>query len=354
MKNKLPLFKIFSLVICSTLLLLVFGIGDVNAQEGISLRISPPILEIEVEPGNTYSDYIKVENLNEFESVTLYPQVVSFVAKGDEGGQEFIEDSEETTSYSLAQWMNISTDTLEIEPLERVVLPFTINIPLDAEPGGRYGAVLLGNQPTTAEDLANSVALGAKSGTIILARIAGDITESAKINTFSINKDFYNYPPVDFEVVVENTGNVHVKPLGTIEISNIFGKVVDEVTVNEGLGNVLPDSTRKFSSTWDREGFTLGRYKAALNLKYGDQTESYMTDMLTFWVVPVKEVAIGLAVLVIIILLIIFFVKSYNKMIVKKAMEMQQNNQNNPPSGGQSNTPTHSQSTAPPQEPPQS
>jgi hypothetical protein len=339
MKNKMPLFKTFSLVICSVLLLLVFGVDSTNAQEGLSLRISPPILEIEVEPGNTYSDYIKVENLDEFESITLYPQVVSFKAKGEEGAQEFIEDSEETSTYSLSQWMNISTDTLEIKPLERVVLPFTINIPLDAEPGGRYGAVLLGNQPSTEEELANNVSLGAKSGTIILARIAGDITESAKINSFNTDKDFYKYPPVDFELVVENTGNVHVKPLGAIEITNIFGKVVDEVTINEGLGNVLPDSTRKFSTTWDREGFTLGRYKAALSLKYGEQSENYMTDILTFWVVPVKEVAIGLAVLVVVILLIILLIKSYNKRIVKKAMEMQQKNQNNPPTNNQGSPP---------------
>jgi hypothetical protein len=331
MKKKLPIFKLFSLLVGLFLFLSFFNITPIHAQEDISIRISPPILEIEVEPGNTYSDYIKIENLDEFEAITLYPQIVSFIAKGEEGAQEFIEDSEETSSYSLSQWMNISTDELEIQPLERVVLPFTINVPQDAEPGGRYGAVLLGNQPVSSGEVGNNVSLGAKSGTIILARIAGDIEESAKINSFGIDKEFYQYPPVEFNIVVENTGNIHVKPIGNIEISNIFGKVVDEINVNEGLGNVLPDSTRKFTSTWDKEGLTLGRYTAALNLKYGEVSDSYMTDARTFWVVPIKELAIGIGILLVVILLIILLVRSYNKRIVKKAMEMQQKNQNNQP-----------------------
>jgi hypothetical protein len=333
MKKKLPIFKVFTFLIFSLVLVTLLVLPEkVQAQDqGLSLRVSPPILEIDIEPGGTYSDYIKFENLDLFESLTLYPKVLAFKARGQEGGQEFIEDSEETETYSLSQWINISTDEITIEALERVVLPFTISVPEDAEPGGRYGAILLSNQPTLDTELANSVALGAQSGTIILARIEGDLYESAKINLFKTGQESYNYPPVDFEIVVENTGNVHIKPVGKIEIKNIFGSVVDEVKVNDMSGNVLPDSTRKFIPSWQRDKFTLGKYTANLMLEYGEESSQYLTDSIMFWVLPIKEIAIVGIVLLLVIILLIVIIKSYNRMIVKKAMkrqkELEQENQ---------------------------
>ena len=110
--------KIFLSVLFFTLLLL-FPIDRINAQEGLKLRISPPLLEIDLEPGTSYSDYIKFTNLDELESVTLYPQLVSFKALGDDGGQEFVDATEEDATYSLARWINVSMDTLEIGTLRR-------------------------------------------------------------------------------------------------------------------------------------------------------------------------------------------------------------------------------------------
>ncbi len=322
MKNNLPITKLLTF-------LLVFGLSmffvkDISAQEsGLQLRVSPPVLEITVEPGSSYSDFIKFTNLNETKSITLYPQILSFKALGEDGGQEFIEDDQENKTYSLAQWVTIAVNNLEIQPLESVVLPFTINVPLDAEPGGRYAAILLSNQPIDPTDSGNVVALGAKSGSIMLVRIAGETTESATITEFKTGSDMYQYPPVDFEISLQNTGNIHVKPVGKIEISNIFGKVVDEFVVNEAGGNVLPESSRKFTEQWERDGLTVGRYSALLTLNYGENSDKYVSSELTFWVLPIKEIAIAGAAILVLILLIVLIVKSYKKQIIKKAMEMQ-------------------------------
>ncbi|MGI6423111.1 MAG: hypothetical protein ACOX0X_00625 [Candidatus Dojkabacteria bacterium] len=322
MKKNLPIVKLLLLPI---LVISIFFLGsNAYAQDsGMQLRVSPPVLELTIEPGSSYSDFIKFTNLNEFEKITLYPQILSFKALGEDGGQEFIEDSEENKTYSLAQWVKIAVKSLEIEPLESVVLPFTVTVPLDAEPGGRYAAILLSNQPVDPADAGNVVALGAKSGSIMLLRVAGETVESALIKEFKSGKNLYGYLPVDFKILVENNGNIHVKPLGKIEIVNIFGKTVDEIAVNEAGGNVLPESSRKFESKWEREKFTLGRYSAVLTLNYGENSDKYMSDKLIFWVLPVKEIVIGVGVILLLIAIITVVVKSYKKQILKKAMEMQ-------------------------------
>ncbi len=321
MRNKMPLLTIAILLLSS---LVFFSFPNiVNAQGALSLQVSPPILEIKINPGDTYSDFIKFENLSDTETLTLYPQVLSFKAKGDEGAQEFIENTVETTNFSLAQWVDISTDLIVIKPFERIVLPFTITVPIDAEPGGRYAAVLLGNQPITPKEGSN-VALGAKTGSIILAKISGDVNESAVLKMFKTGKDSYQYPPVDFEITIENNGNIHVKPEGKIVISNIFGKAVKEVNVNQAGGNVLPESSRKYTPSWETDKFTLGKFTAVLNLKYGEENPMNISQTISFWVLPVKEIVIALAALSLLILLFFVLVKTYNRMIMKKALKMQE------------------------------
>lgn len=326
MKNKTPLFILT--LIFAVAISFVLNPKALLAQAPLSLQVSPPILEIEINPGDTYSDFLKFENLSTTETLTLYPQILSFKAKGLEGAQEFITDTQETTNFSLAQWVNISTDIIVIKPLERIVLPFTITVPVDAEPGGRYAAVLLGNQPVVQEEGSN-VALGAQTGTIILAKVSGDVTEKATLESFKTGKDSYQYPPVDFEITIQNSGNIHVRPLGKIEISNMFGKSVGEIDVNVAKGNVLPESSRLFTPSWETEKFTIGKFTAKLNLEYGDEQVSTLSDTISFWVLPVREIAIGAGVLLLVILLFFVLIKMYNRMVIKKALKMKEEERQN-------------------------
>jgi hypothetical protein len=291
-------------------------------EEALGVRISPPILEIEVNPGETYSDLLKVENLNDADDVTLYPSVMTFQARGEEGGKEFVEPEEGDEAYSLARWVNISTEELTLEPLEKIVLPFTISVPENVEPGGKYAAILLSNQPDVPVT-GTQVSLGGKSGAIVLARIGGDVEEKGSIVEFSTDDNFYNYTPVQFTSLFRNTGNVHLKPTGKIEIKNTWGTVVDEIPVNESLANILPQSVRRFENQWHTDRFTLGKYNATLLLNFGEDESYYVTESVSFWVVPVKEVAISVTVLVVLILVIVVLVKRYNKWVIKKAMEAQ-------------------------------
>lgn len=336
MKNKTPLFIVLPLL--SLISLFVLSPKPVLAQTPLSLQVSPPILEIEIDPGETYSDFIKFENLSDTETLTLYPQILSFKAKGESGAQEFIEDSAETTNFSLSQWVDISTDVITIKPLERIILPFTITVPADAEPGGRYAAVLLGNQPIVPQAGSN-VALGTRTGSIILAKVTGEVTENASLTLFKTGKETYQYPPVDFEITIQNSGNIHVKPLGKIEIVNMFGKTVDEVVVNDSKGNVLPESSRKFTPSWETEKFTIGKFTAKLELEYGEQDSKSLSDEISFWVLPIKEIAIGAGVLVLLILLFFVLVKTYNKMVIKKALKMKEEaEETNPTTNTQNST----------------
>lgn len=290
-------------------------------SSGTGLRISPPIFELTLQKGEATQEIIKLENIGTTVQ-TYYPIVYSFIPKGEEGSQEFMLPEEGDKTYSLAKWINITAEEITLQPKEKIATTFTITTPKDAEAGGRYAGILFSTTPPPSSGQPE-IKVSTQTGPIILGRIAGPTTEQGSIIEFSTDKKSYNYLPVKFTTRFRNTGDVHIKPFGGIEISNLFGKKVDELIVNEKLGNVLPQSIRKFENEWNRNQLTLGRYTAKITLVYGESNDKSTTETLTFWVLPWKEIIIGAVLSILALVLLILAIKKYNAWIIKKALQEQ-------------------------------
>ncbi|HEX7456125.1 MAG TPA: hypothetical protein VF303_01500 [Candidatus Nanoarchaeia archaeon] len=290
--------------------------------KNIGIQISAPIYNFGIDPGGSAQEIIKVKNVSN-STQTFYPEVFDFRPIGETGAPEFIlnSDQEDRYTYSLASWVQISKAGITLKSNESTALNFTINVPKDAEPGGRYAGILFGTSPPKPQG--TQIAISNKVGSLILVRISGDAKELANLKEFSTPSNFYENPPVDFLVRVENKGNVHFKPKGTIEVKDTFGRKVATLDVNEKNGNVLPESIRRFDKssdglTWKPSGFTVGRYTANVLLTYGDSGKQ-INGSTTFWVLPWKILlVVGLGV-IILILLLILLLKKYNRWVVSRA-----------------------------------
>jgi hypothetical protein len=95
-------------------------------------------------------------------------------------------------------------------------------------------------------------------------------------------------------VLVQNTGNVHVRPVGTIQIYNAFGKERGEISINGNgnLGYVLPSSSREFDVEWQGQPSLLdmGPYTAVLSLAYGENGTKSVSQTIGFWVIPIDQI----------------------------------------------------------------
>src|SRR3990170_5410776 len=263
--------------------------NDTQSSVGnIGIQISAPVYNFGIDPGGTAQDIIKVKNVSD-STQTFYPEVFDFKPIGETGAPQFILNKEsENYTYSLASWIKVSKEAMTLKPNESTAINFTISVPKGAEPGGRYAGILFGTSPP--QTSGTQIAISNKVGAFILVRVSGDEKELATLKEFSTAKNFYEYPPVDLVVRVENKGNVHVAPKGNIEIKDIFGRKVAVLPVNEKNGNVLPESIRRFDKdtnalTWKPGGFTIGRFSANLLLTYGDSGKQ-LSGSLSFWVVP--------------------------------------------------------------------
>ncbi|MDD5528370.1 MAG: hypothetical protein PHO56_05405 [Patescibacteria group bacterium] len=316
------------------LILICFLIPVFFAQAAgseISLKITPSILEKLVKPGDILAQQIKLANQSDQE-ITFYAYLKDFKAAADDetGKAQLIVPGSEPGNY-VSSWVDISTDGIKLAPGQEQAIPYTINVPSNVGPGGYYGAIVFGTVAPKAKpgetDKGASIGVAEQAASLLLLQIAGIADERAEIREFKTDKLFYATPfTVDFSTKIQNFGNVHVKPMGVIEISNMLGKKVAALPVNDKGGNILPKSARLFTNTW-KDSFGFGRYEAALILSYGTPAESggegkkTLTMFWYFWIFPVKILVSAGISLLILALLFIIFLRIYRKMAVKSALK---------------------------------
>lgn len=263
---------ILSLLIC---LLAIVGTSsnviaqstNTNAAQG--LQVSPTRVEInQINPGEARTFTVTVMNVTSSD-LTYGTRVADFSANDETGSPSLSYLNDTDSSISMSSWITGLPVSLSLKARESKEIPVQVNVPSNAELGGHYGAILF---PGIETDINSSgVGLSASTGVLVLVSV-GDtskITEEAGLKEFyTAHNDkqtgFFEASPIDFVVRIENTGNVHVKPAGSIEVSDIFGNVVDKIDVNSNQNsNVLPDSIRKFVVRMEKL-WLFGRYTANL------------------------------------------------------------------------------------------
>lgn len=284
------------------------------AGAGQGLEISPPLIDLKLDPGQTLQTQIKLRNVTK-ETVVTKSQYNDFVAKGEEGQPALLLGNKEKSPYSIKDWLS-TVPSVTLAPGEQKTLPITVRAPANASPGGHYGVLRFTAAPPEVDQ--SAVSLSASIGTLILATVAGNIQEKATLAEVyaargNMHQSLFEYGPVDLVSRVRNTGNVHLKPAGTVQVTNMFGKEVAAYKLNERGGNILPSSVRKFQNQLNKK-WLFGRYTINADVVYGADNK-IASGKGSFWVMPYK-----LIILVIALVVALFYgLRGYNRMIVKRA-----------------------------------
>jgi len=259
-------------------------------------------MEPNVKPGEQADFVIRVNNptSNLIEN-NVYAK--DFRSNGETGQPSFYTSTDENDKYAISKWITFNQSKIALAPGQIVEFKFTLSVPKDAEPGGHYGAVFFADAPPDIESGTSQVALSSMIGTLILAKVPGDVVESGLVQDFTSDQFLYLKNKVALDLRLTNTGNVHFKPSGEILIKNIFGSVVEQVSLNKENGNVLPSSTRKFSTNWDSKKFLFGRFTAEAKILYGDNKT--LSSKTSFWIIPLWAIIVLFSLIVIIVVLII-------------------------------------------------
>ena len=260
-----------------------------------SFQISPPVLEVALAPGSVQESTITVTNMTD-DLVSLEAFVRDFVA-GPDGDEPRILGEDETSPFSLKNWLLSSQKNFVLAAKEEKTVTVTIAVPNGAEPGGHYGLVGF-TEPNS--EIGEGVGVKAGIATLFLVTVEGQLTESGTITRFR-GPGLNVSGRVPLALSVKNTGNVHLVPQGFIRITNLFGNQVAELPVNAEGDLVLPASERAFSSTWAAIS-AFGYYRAQATVYFSETGNQAVSPAITIWVFPARTLAIGILSLVILIL----------------------------------------------------
>jgi hypothetical protein len=227
------------------ILLRVTPISFAQTPSSGTLSVSPAYLEVVLDKPNEEKSikFTYTNNSSEPISLELYP--IDFKQQGEQGGISFLGKDSGTYSYSLSSFVALETTNIELEPREKRVFTITLKNRQDISPGGHYAAIVArqvqGGQQTTVSPAVSALLFMRKTG-------------GERFN-LSIQKiDWPRFPlqiaiPSTTNITFQNAGNIHVIPYGTIEVKDMFGRLLYKGIVNTSSAIVMPESRRVIPAT---------------------------------------------------------------------------------------------------------
>jgi len=285
--------------------LYAFTIQDVSVEEQGDFILEPAKIEVELSAGESMTKSIVITNRTG-ETRTFNIEIEDFTGSQDPSRTVVLLGNKEGP-YTLRDYLKPEVREFVIKSKQKIILPVTITAPFDAEPGGRYGSILVSSySPGNIEEGASGTKVISRLGALFFVRVSGDVNEEGALEDFRIGGDkrfFGDKGPDSFELLFRNDGSVHLNPYGFIRVTNIAGVSVDEIEVEPYFA--LPDSLRFREIAWSKE-LLLGRYKATafINRGYDDIVDE---QSLIFWVIPWKIVVSTLVIIVLIALIVKWF-----------------------------------------------
>lgn len=221
------------------------------ATQPLSLTLSPSTLLLETDPSSPVSSSFQIFN-NSDETEHLRISLMKFAAD-QTGAAPVIREFDVADEYK--NWMRFSPSTVTVESDTWQTVQITFDPPKEAALSYYYAIVVSRQAQTPA--LEGETAIVGAPAILALTTVRSPLAkQELQLKSFRATKRVFEFLPVEFELVVENTGNIHLAPIGNIFINDSSKKDIGQLQLNKSNGLILPGSTRTYTLKWE-EGFPL-------------------------------------------------------------------------------------------------
>lgn len=297
MKTAQPLLK---KRLAMSIALLILFVGSHNLSHTVhaqtnnrNITIVPPSETLTVKPGYKSEGQLKVINDSD-ETLTFSAGTQDFIVEDTVGTPDFLPKDTLGKPYSAAAWIGVVPDNFTIAPHQKALLRYYLQVPTTARPGGHYAGVLYA-PTTTFGGKGSGPAVQTQIGTLFAIDVAGPIHEEAVVTKFKAEHGFYEYGPANILTQIKNMGDLHIKPLGTVTVYDMFGRKLGTLPLDQH--NIFPTASRDFVNIFGQH-LMIGPFTAKFAASYGREGNLPLTASMTFWVFPWKVSVIILLVIV--------------------------------------------------------
>jgi len=318
--SNLSLLKIL-LVALFTGLLLFTQPSSTHAQT-LSLSLWPPLLEAQLQPGQTITQTYRLKNQGDDTLITA--NLLPFEPADDLGHVQLTLQGYQSPALSYFQLNHQSLPlTFPLKAGEIKELSLTLTIPSTANLTDHYLTLLFQANTQGLITGSGSRTLGAVGSNILLTISPPNPPQpTAVIKAFSISKSskpsdilrlrtlniLDSFDPFNFTLQVTNPSPSFLKAIGHIDIHNSFNQTT---TLPLRSDNILAHSSRQLipEKPWNPL-FPFGRYTATATITPQNTTHT-ISQTTSFWIIPYK------ALLVLVLIFLIYRCPTLAKYIKK-------------------------------------
>ncbi len=232
----------------------------------------------------------------EAQAQTYYVRAVPFGTRADQTGPVF----GITDVAGVVSWVRVPV-SFSVPAHRRTAIPVSVSVPVGTKPGGYYVAILVSNAPGEVVASAGVSPVQANIASLLFLTVGGTGLEKMALLDVA-----FDGPAVrdalwgTFQYRLQNQGDVHVMPAGTVRVRDFFGREIAEGAVNEEGLRLMPQNTRTFVAAlpgtqprgfgeavrMQLAHFALGPAVATLTLTPGPTPETPITASFRFWIIP--------------------------------------------------------------------
>ena len=200
-----------------------------------------------------------VNNSDTKQTVNLYAVDGTVTSSGSLTCRQRVEDKKDVGS-----WVSLSESSVTLEPGADQIVDFTIQVPNEKVDVGEHNGCMV-IEPLVddgTEGDSGGVRIRTRSAIRVAVTIPGELKKELSFSNFVVRPEKGNF---NYDVSVENKGNVSLDTDIEIKMSTLFG---DVVYTNGGQYPVIPRATLDLTFTDEKPPMFGGWYWVDANVKY--------------------------------------------------------------------------------------
>ncbi|MCA9334597.1 hypothetical protein KC953_00465 [Candidatus Saccharibacteria bacterium] len=219
------------------------------------LALAPLRTELSVSPSETISRKLQLTNYSDTQ-MTVRLDAEEFGVVNQQYDYSFDAQSD------VSKWVSFDSPEVDIDPGKTHVVSYVVDVPQNAEPGGRYISLFASSDVQTAP---GEIHTEQRIASLLYLTVRGDVTRIGSLKSLKSPVVFDGYEP--WKLVVANTGTAHFRSKYTVSVRSIFDN--SEVASRSGDSLVLPHTTRAISAQMPVLKY-VGVYRAVYTVGLGD------------------------------------------------------------------------------------
>jgi len=221
--------------------ILASGSASAHAEAGKSqvITVTPSSTDVSIDPGGGVSKSIDIINGGE-SAFAIALSTSPYHVTGEEYDPQF---TQLPGTVDASEWVHLSTKSTTVAGNNTLTVPYTIDVPKNAAPGGYY-AVLFAE--TRTDNTQTGVVSHNKVGNILYITVNGAVKSGGNLTGYKLPL-LHFVGPIPIGTKVSNSGGTHFITNITYTVTDFKGNTVFKATFDR---YILPQTEREIKSSF--------------------------------------------------------------------------------------------------------